>query len=121
MLQIAILFGILTHIVGCLWYMIGEHEYIKRSKGWLAEDELARSMGSSRKVKLLRSLYYSYMTNTSVGYGDVVPKTDLETVLAMLAVLVGATIYAGFIAIITVNFAEKDSKLHLQKSHNYGW
>ncbi|GBG34246.1 Potassium voltage-gated channel protein eag [Hondaea fermentalgiana] len=44
--------------------------------------------------KYLKSVYWSVTTITSVGYGDVVPITDAETLFTIANMLLGAAIYA---------------------------
>jgi voltage-gated potassium channel len=47
---------------------------------------------------ILRSLYWATITATSVGYGDVTPKTDAGMILAMATAVLGLVVMALFIA-----------------------
>ena len=39
---------------------------------------------------------------TSVGYGDIIPNTDVEKAFALLVMIVGATTYAGLFGAFAV-------------------
>ena len=41
--------------------------------------------------KYLRALYWCITTLATVGYGDIVPKTNLQTVYTMVVMLLGGS------------------------------
>jgi len=47
--------------------------------------------------RFIDALYFSVMTLTTVGYGDLVPKTDAAKIFSMLYILIGLGIMFGFI------------------------
>ncbi|MFB6317866.1 potassium channel family protein [Saccharicrinis sp. FJH54] len=72
--------------------------------------------------KWLDSLYFSVMTLTTVGYGDLVPQTAFGKIFTMVYVLTGIGIIFGFInsfyqhrALKMKEVAEKRSKNNLKK------
>jgi voltage-gated potassium channel Kch len=49
-------------------------------------------------------LYFSYITLSTVGYGDLVPATDLGRMLAVSEALVGQIYLVTVVALIVANF-----------------
>ena len=45
----------------------------------------------------LDSLYFSVITLTTIGYGDITPKTDVGKVFTIFYILIGVGIIFGFI------------------------
>lgn len=52
------------------------------------------------KWSLLDSLYFSTTTLTTVGYGDLAPKTDLGKVFTIIYLFVGIGVILGFVNIL---------------------
>ena len=55
-------------------------------------------------------LYYSFVTLTGLGYGDVVPTTSVAHLIAMLNVLSGVLYLAIFISALMGGLVEKKKK-----------
>lgn len=53
------------------------------------------------------AFYFSVVTLSTVGYGDVTPETDFQRVVVALYVLIGVTIFVTAIGIVGVNVIEK--------------
>jgi voltage-gated potassium channel len=58
------------------------------------------------------ALYMTIATMTTVGYGDVVPLTTPGRVVAMLAMLTGVSLYAGYTALIAGAIVEAGQLEH---------
>jgi len=54
--------------------------------------------------------YFSFLTLTTVGYGDIVPVAPLARVLAMLEALIGQIFLATFLAFLVGNFLIQKQK-----------
>ncbi|MDX2415497.1 MAG: potassium channel family protein [Bacteroidales bacterium] len=67
------------------------------------------------KWRLLDSLYFSVITLTTVGYGDLSPQTDFGKVFTMLYVFSGIGIIFGFINAFTKHRDETAVKLHKRR------
>lgn len=52
------------------------------------------------KFSLLNALYLSFMTLTTIGYGDLYPTTDIGKIFTMIYATVGLGLMAMFISII---------------------
>jgi voltage-gated potassium channel Kch len=62
---------------------------------------------NSRMKTLLDALWWCIATVTTVGYGDVVPVTDLGRIVAIVYMFFGITLIAILLAVITNTFYKK--------------
>jgi Cyclic nucleotide-binding domain/Ion transport protein len=79
--------------------------------GWLAIGGI--DMEADDFSKYLRALYWCITTLATVGYGDIVPKTNLQTVYNMVVMLLGVGVYGYVIGNVTNLVANMD----LAKTH----
>lgn len=63
---------------------------------WMTEHQMGRVSiaKSSVQIQYVSAFYWSVMTLTTIGYGDVVPTTPGERSLAITCMLIGGGIYA---------------------------
>eukprot|EP00930_Biecheleria_cincta_P044143 TRINITY_DN30293_c0_g1_i1.p1 TRINITY_DN30293_c0_g1~~TRINITY_DN30293_c0_g1_i1.p1 ORF type:complete len:710 (-),score=146.81 TRINITY_DN30293_c0_g1_i1:65-2194(-) len=54
------------------------------------------------------AMYWAVTTATTVGYGDIVPVSDMERVFAMMAMISGATLYGHVVGVLSVIAAHRD-------------
>lgn len=64
------------------------------------------------KLKWLDSVYFSVITLTTVGYGDIVPKTDAGKVFTIFYVLLGVGIIASGLSALVRYSAVKRAHHH---------
>ncbi|MGE0314691.1 MAG: potassium channel family protein [Lautropia sp.] len=62
-------------------------------------------------------LWLSFVTATTVGYGDIVPSTTLGRLFAVLTVLLGASMMALFTATITARFLGDEEARQRREMH----
>mmetsp|Transcript_23836 Transcript_23836/g.77516 ORF Transcript_23836/g.77516 Transcript_23836/m.77516 type:complete len:832 (-) Transcript_23836:97-2592(-) len=90
----------LSHWLACLWRLVVELEN-DPLKSWMASEGLFsfsfvedQQISGKQLFEVYQTcLYWSVMTTTTIGYGDITPKTTAERLYATVAMLVGA---AGF-------------------------
>jgi hypothetical protein len=89
MVRYLIALALLVVWLSCCWLFLGLSD--PSADGWIARHGLAdRSSGD----KLLFSFYWTLTTLTSVGYGDVLPRTRSEILLAMITMCLGVVVIA---------------------------
>lgn len=115
MLRMLFFFFLFAHWVACLWYALGAY-YFTHSQGvdgWLPACAPPLDPNSSPFSDLyVTSLYWVLTTWVTVGYGDVLPRTDLEKCFAMSVMVVGAVVYAtifGNVAILLQSLGRLDT------------
>ncbi|CAD8071438.1 unnamed protein product [Paramecium primaurelia] len=80
-----VLFFVL-HCYSCLWYFVGYYSQLYSEKGsWL---EFYHVENETWQVQYLYSFYFSTVTMFTIGYGDVVPISYLERVVAILYMMI---------------------------------
>ena len=68
--------------------------------------------GTHGFTSIPQSIYWSIVTLTTVGYGDIVPYTDLGKILASIIMLMGYGIIAVPTGIFAATFAQQKIKLN---------
>jgi len=107
-LRIAKFFGavmLFTHWIACAWYLVA---YISNfpPDSWVVLMGIQEADASTRYI---RSLYWTIVTMTTVGYGDITPHRDIEYVFTMGVMVLGASGYAFIIGKIASLFSNIDA------------
>lgn len=79
--------------------------------GWLALGGIEQQ--ADQFTLYLRSLYWCITTLATVGYGDIVPKTNPQTMYAMMVMLLGVGVYGYVVG----NVANLLTNLDMAKRH----
>ncbi|CAD8107224.1 unnamed protein product [Paramecium primaurelia] len=74
-----------SHCCACLWNLIGQIQLDAGKYSWLDSKSIVDAQWDSRYI---HSLYFSTITTLTVGYGDIVPQTDLERIFVILMAMV---------------------------------
>jgi CRP-like cAMP-binding protein len=88
---------VIVHIVGCLWFFLAKLEGFTPDS-WVVRHRLVDSPMSSQYIA---AIYWSFTTLATVGYGDIVGKTDLERAFSILWMIFGVGFYSFTIGSLT--------------------
>lgn len=90
------LVALFSHWFACMWYIT---YYIEEAEeNWITSGGFEQY---STFDSYIASLYFSVMTMSTIGYGDISPVTSAERIVACIMMLVGAGIYAYVVGSIT--------------------
>ena len=93
------------HWVACIWFL-SAFVTLFPDDCWVVRTGLE---GASTADQYIRSLYWSITTMTTVGYGDISPGRLPEYVIAMIVMLLGASMYAYIIGNVASLFSNLDA------------
>jgi len=100
---------LLIHWIACAWYLICFIENFPKDC-WVVMKGIK---DADPMTQYIRSLYWAIVTMTTVGYGDITPNRNIEYLLSMLVMLLGASMYAFIIG----NIASLISNLDATKAN----
>jgi hypothetical protein len=98
-----------SHIVGCIWYFVPI--LYDEVNNWVTHNNLS---DESNFRKYLFSLYWSFTTIFTVGFGDITPINEVEYILTIIWILFGVAFYSftiGTLSTILVNMNTKTNLL----------
>ena len=104
--------AVFMHWAACLWWTIGRYEYKQQGFSWIAGDTAEFDNEIAVGSAYLKSLYWTVITMTSVGYGDVTPKTDFEIGFSTLISLAGTLTFSYIFGMIAAAVAREDTAEH---------
>lgn len=105
-----------AHWLGCIYFFIARiqpNAWIATNPGegektWLTEylSDVGPPVGERSKLEqYITCLYWALTTMTTIGYGDIIPKTAIERVLTIICMIVGAFTFAyGLTNVCTLLF-----------------
>lgn len=126
--KLFLVMGFLGHWLCCLWFAIGSLESGALDLdgepvlGWVprqwGRDETTLSTATTLDF-YGRSFYWAIMTMTTVGYGDIVPQTGWETVVAILGMITGGFVFAFIVGSLS-ELAKRANPGDLIREEKYG-
>ena len=75
--------------------------------GWIAVDGVTHGLTAGHTY--IRALYWSVTTVSTTGFGDITPKTEPQMIYTMLAMILGAGLYATVVANVASLITRADS------------
>ncbi len=90
-LRLSAIILFIAHWIACIWHLIGDLENGSAANTWIIYVDMQDASWGSRYVA---SIYWAITTMITVGYGDIVPVTDLERVYVMFTMLLSSGIFA---------------------------
>lgn len=101
-------------MIGCIWLIIGRIDPNRENWFVMARYLGPASLDNIRDVttfeKYIDSVFYTVATMTGLGYGNIVPSTDLEYFVDIFIMIAGSSIYAGFFADFAVEIYNQNKK-----------
>ena len=143
---------IFCHLIACMWFYVGTFDvaenrgagqpgldgWVKNYWGTSCEDEAAAAVApapapdphadtcveADQTSRYITSAYWSMMTISTVGYGDIPVTTDSEKIVAMLTMLFGALVFAAITGSLSARFmatmgAEQDFNTRMDEVRQY--
>ncbi len=135
MMKIGLAVTFSCHWLGCLWYYFGTEEWrdpaelfpdgtnilpwtqVLWPEVWHNETD---PRNTDKITRYVTSLYWSMMTITTVGYGDVHARTLLEKGIAMLCMIVGGFIFGLIIGALS-DLSRRSNPAQKELNKKVGW
>ncbi len=87
---------VLIHWIACGWFLVAVVEGFPADSWVVLAGIESLDVGS----QYLRSLYWGFVTTTTVGFGDITPSRNAEYLFTLVVMIVGASMYALIIGSI---------------------
>lgn len=103
---------LIVHIVGCFWYYIAKIDDFSPDT-WVTRHQI---LDDSIEEKYLASIYWVITTLTTVGFGDIQPKTPYERVFAIVLMGFGVGFYSYTISNLSTIISAMDIRTYNLKA-----
>jgi hyperpolarization activated cyclic nucleotide-gated potassium channel 2 len=82
----------IAHWIGCFFFAVSYMNISTDPNNWIVEKGLAD--GDVWQDQYLTSIYWAFMTMTTVGYGDVFPYSSSEKLYTIFSMIVACGVFA---------------------------
>ncbi|CAJ1932850.1 unnamed protein product [Cylindrotheca closterium] len=111
--------GVWTHFAACVFFFIAKQYDFDPDNTWIGPHE-----DQSPAEVYITTLYWSVVTFTTVGYGDLSPVNTAEQIFSMIYMLLNIILMSYIIGSITLLVVKNDEatgmyRANLQTLHNY--
>ncbi|GMH38093.1 hypothetical protein BSKO_05977 [Bryopsis sp. KO-2023] len=128
LVKMTLVFAMISHWCGCLWYFLGRWQaenvganaftggvtWIEVPLGDASDGgEVPTYRLADFQTKYTAAVYWALTTMSTVGFGDILPKTNMERFFTMGVQFLGATCTAlilGNVAVLIANFDNSTSR-----------
>merc|ERR1719421_1994662 len=96
LVKLVVLMLFVAHLLGSFWFYLALNAPDDDAPTWATEYDGGAVVAEDATLskKYLYAIYWSLMTLTTVGYGDVVPQNDQERAYVAFCLLVGSFVFA---------------------------
>jgi hypothetical protein len=93
-----------AHMVACIWYRLATNDFGEiQADSWVAAYEARFGYESQSSLDLyVASLYWTFVTMLTVGYGDITPATFGERKYAVVCMITGAVMFGAGLSVDTL-------------------
>ncbi|XP_058465594.1 potassium voltage-gated channel subfamily H member 8 isoform X2 [Malaya genurostris] len=116
-------FSLVAHWLACIWFVIAEKERLVNDVDWdigwihmLAERLKIPVSNVTHGEAYITSLYFTFTSLTSVGFGNVSPTTISEKIFSIIMMLIGALMHAVVFGNVTAIIQRMYSRRSLYQS-----
>lgn len=94
------------HIMGCFWFLAARFEEFE-PKTWVVRYGI---LDEDIGTQYISSIYWAMTTLGTIGYGDIVPGTNLERVISILWMILGVGFYSFTVGSLSSLLSSIDSR-----------
>lgn len=102
--------ALFSHLNACGWALVSHLTDSFYYDSWMRKNEM---IDESVLSQYIAAIYWSIMTMTTVGYGDISPQTDSERVYSIATMVFGGCFYAYVIATLSSIVTNQDANQRL--------
>ncbi|KAJ8578920.1 hypothetical protein ON010_g282 [Phytophthora cinnamomi] len=120
--KLMIILGLVAHYVGCIFFMISEHECDHVEKCWMADDHLLHEYHHSVPMLYAKTFYWAITTLLLVGSRESVPRDTIGTLWTSFTCLCCTFIIGHIVGEISELILElgKETKQYKSRIANFG-
>eukprot|EP00494_Astrolonche_serrata_P002047 UN02053 len=92
------------HVLGCLWFFVGDTEHEDGKASWF--DNVDDLDPDDVWGAYFTAVYFTFVTLSTVGYGDIHPVNNTERGICLIFLLLGTAAFAFMVGMFTTVLVE---------------